>query len=143
MIPKNSVSVLLLEEEAIIALDVEFSLSQAGYTIAAVFSTGGKALEWLSDHSPSVVILDVQLKDGPSHRVARTLSERAIPFIVHSSICRPGADAFAAGTWVLKPCCPTELAKAIARSLHLADHPELHPGSLPEAVSASSRQMHR
>jgi DNA-binding response OmpR family regulator len=90
MIHENAVSVLLLEEEAIIALDVEFNLSQAGYTIAAVFSTSAGALDWLSDHSPGVAILDVRLKDGPSHHVARTLSERTIPFIVHSSICRPG-----------------------------------------------------
>jgi DNA-binding response OmpR family regulator len=55
--------VLAAEDEALIALDVETSLSDAGYSVL-IASSRAAALKILSTCRPDVAILDVQLRDG-------------------------------------------------------------------------------
>ncbi|GGD28761.1 response regulator [Aureimonas glaciei] len=115
-----AVAVLLLEEEALVAMDLEFNLVRSGLVVAGVFSRCSEALEWLSSNTPDAVIMDVRLRDGSCEGLAIALHARGIPFVVHSSICRRDveiANAFSKGRCVHKPCDPDRLAHAVASSV--------------------------
>ncbi|WP_051371497.1 response regulator [Mesorhizobium loti] len=57
---ETAVSVVLLEDEPLIAIDIEDQLQSAGFNIVKVLSTCAEALEWLQDHSPDIAILDLE-----------------------------------------------------------------------------------
>jgi DNA-binding response OmpR family regulator len=76
--------VLILEDEAIIALNLQDELQDAGYGVGGPFVTCADALSWLQTNTPDVAILDTVLKDAPCGEVARALASRTVPFLIYS-----------------------------------------------------------
>ncbi|WP_201842867.1 response regulator [Microvirga zambiensis] len=76
--------VLILEDEALIALNLQDDLQDAGYGVAGPFTTCAAALEWLRTQTPDIAILDVALKDGPCREIALELERRKVPFLIYS-----------------------------------------------------------
>jgi DNA-binding response OmpR family regulator len=81
---KTSSLVLVLEDEALIALNVQDELQDAGYEVAGPFSACSAGLEWLQTATPDVAILDAALKDGSCHEIALELTRRKVPFLIYS-----------------------------------------------------------
>lgn len=110
---------LLLEDEALIALDVEQHLAEAGFQVVHVTSCED-AERYLADQSPDLAVIDLTLRDGICHGVARILVERSVPFIVHSGSNEiddnPDHQIFQSGTWISKPSSMADLV-AMAISL--------------------------
>jgi DNA-binding response OmpR family regulator len=109
--PSNSRPlVLVLEDEALIALNVQDELQDAGYAVAGPFSTCSAALEWLQTTTPDMAILDATLKDGPCREVAVELSRRQVPFLIYSGYQedRQLLSEFDHITWIEKPV-PSEV----------------------------------
>jgi DNA-binding response OmpR family regulator len=107
---------LLLEDEALIALDVEQSLVSEGFDVLS-FASCSDALNWLETATPTLAIIDVTLTDGDGDEAAQTLAARHVPFIVYSGAApdvrlRP---AFRAGHWLSKPSGPGDLVAAIRK----------------------------
>ena len=78
------ISVLVLEDEPLIALDLQFAFSDAG---AQAFTAANchDALEVLSNEPIDVAVLDVDLGDGATcERVAHDLTKRGLPFVLHT-----------------------------------------------------------
>ena len=99
------VVVLLLEDEALIAIDLEFALREAGLEVV-VFTHCAQADDWLETNSPHIAIIDITLADGVCIKTASTLAERKIPFIVHSGhaeISEHKGTVFEVGHWISKP----------------------------------------
>ena len=113
----NAPVALLLEDEPLIAMDVELILGGAGFDVTTVTSSE-EANDWLAICRPDIVIVDIELRDGPCDRVVERLVEDRIPFIVHSGDDRGTyqGTAFETGRWLTKPSDPGELVDA-ARSL--------------------------
>jgi DNA-binding response OmpR family regulator len=110
-------TVLLLEDEPLIAMDLEYELREVGFDVAIV-ATCSDAIDWLEVCRPDVVIVDIVLRDGPCHAVVEQLVADKIPFIVHSGD-HPSMHEntpFAHGTWVSKPAEGAELVR-VAREL--------------------------
>lgn len=108
---------LLLEDEPLIAMDLELTLQTAGFDVTTVASCAD-ALDWLEVCRPDVVIVDIMLQDGPCHEVVARLVDDGIPFIVHSGD-QPSIHAdtpLAGGTWIGKPANGSEMVDA-ARGL--------------------------
>lgn len=107
---------LILEDEALIAFGVADYLEEAGIEVAGPFLSCADALSWVGGRTPSVAILDFELRDGSSGEIARTLLGRGVPVIIHSGHPRvkhrPELDGAA---WVEKPIDPAELVQAAAR----------------------------
>jgi DNA-binding response OmpR family regulator len=76
--------VLVLEDEALIAFNLQDELQDAGYAVAGPFTTCSAALKWLQTGTPQTAILDAALKDGPCREVALELSRRGVPFLIYS-----------------------------------------------------------
>jgi light-regulated signal transduction histidine kinase (bacteriophytochrome)/CheY-like chemotaxis protein len=73
-------TVLLVEDQLIIALEVEGALSSNGAKVLTA-ATSAEALRLLSREKPDVAILDVNLGVGSSIPVAYELIRRGIPFV--------------------------------------------------------------
>lgn len=76
-------TVLLCEDEPIVALDVKMMIEDAGYRVAGPFARVDKALESL-DGDFVAAVLDVRLRDGDVFPVAECLHKRGVPLIFHS-----------------------------------------------------------
>jgi DNA-binding response OmpR family regulator len=106
--------VLILEDEALIALNLQDELQDAGYKIAGPFTTCAAALEWLQTTTPDTAILDAALKDGPCRDIALELSRREVPFLIYSGHQedRQLLAEFDLVTWIEKPVPPLVLVEA-------------------------------
>jgi two-component system cell cycle sensor histidine kinase/response regulator CckA len=61
--------ILIVEDEAIVACDIERRLRKAGYEVPAIAITGDQALASIEQTSPDLVLMDIRLK-GPSDGIA-------------------------------------------------------------------------
>ena len=82
-------SVLIVEDEALIAFGLEEALEDEGFSVAGPFATCSEALDSVQNAPPAVAVLDALLRDGPCLELARELRQREIPFLIYS-----GRDAF-------------------------------------------------
>jgi DNA-binding response OmpR family regulator len=110
-------AVLLLEDQPLIALDVEELLQEAGFSNISTYSSCAAAKEWLQTNKPTLAVIETRLTDGLSDEIACLLARQGTQFVVHS------ADTDKAGryealsarcTWVEKPCDPAKLLNADA-----------------------------
>jgi DNA-binding response OmpR family regulator len=72
--------ILVLEDEALIALDLEDLLVARGFTVVGPFSTAADALASLDQTKLHAALLDVHLRRETSFEVGRELNRRGIPF---------------------------------------------------------------
>ena len=115
-------TVLLVENEALIALDLEGMLLSAGAISIHHTMSSQDALDWLKREKADLAILDLIVSDGSSAPVAEYLRRVGTPYVIysgHTHDSAPGAAAFGDAIWLSKPCTQSELVGAIERSLRL------------------------
>src|SRR5689334_24925023 len=76
-------SILICEDEPLIALSIAEAFTAAGARVTRVASVA-EAFVFVEYECPSAVILDLALSDGESSPLGVRLKERSIPFVVHS-----------------------------------------------------------
>ena len=105
---------LVLEDEALIALNLQDELQDAGYEVGGPFTTCAAALTWLQTGTPALAILDAALNDGPCNRVAEELTRREVPFLIYSGHQENLhlLPDFQHVTWIEKPVPPAVLVQA-------------------------------
>jgi DNA-binding response OmpR family regulator len=99
-------TVLLVEDEFLIAMDLKLLLERRGWSVLGPAATVEEALGLLDDELPAVAILDVTVRDGAVTLVAEALRARNVPFVVASAYSRPeliGGDILAGAPNVGKP----------------------------------------
>ena len=99
-------TVLVVEDEFLIPLDLALLLESGGWCVLGPAATTDEALRLLDDERPAVALLDVSLKGGTVTLVAEALRARKVPFVVASAYSRPelvGGDALAGAPNVGKP----------------------------------------
>lgn len=72
---------LLVEDQMIIAMDVEFMLNDGGITDITTAASAADALKKLKSFTPDLAVLDVNLGSGTSAPVAQELIRRGVPFV--------------------------------------------------------------
>jgi CRP-like cAMP-binding protein/CheY-like chemotaxis protein len=118
--------VLIVEDEAVVALDITHELEAAGYRVVGQVSTGQAALQKVEELHPDIVLLDITIPgelDGI--QVAQEIGKRSgtpVIFVTaHSDeatlqrakLTRPSG-------YVMKPFEPNELRANIEIALHRA-----------------------
>jgi CheY-like chemotaxis protein len=110
--------VLLVEDEAIIAMTAEDMLDQLGCVTVASPSTLAGALAAAARGGFDVALLDINLNGLDSIPVATLLEEDNIPFVFTTGYGATGRDArFDDVPLVTKPYQVSDLADAIGRAL--------------------------
>ena len=99
-------TVLVVEDEFLIALDLVMLLERGGWHVLGPAATIAGALRLLDEERPAVALLDIALKEGTVTLVAEALRARNVPFIIASAFSRPelvGGDVLAGAPKVGKP----------------------------------------
>lgn len=99
--------VILVEDEALVAMMMEDLLEELGCQIVATFGSLGPALEWLaSDEARPLdgAVLDVNLGGGENvFPLAAALRERGVPFVFATGYGMLPESGFAEATVLQKP----------------------------------------
>lgn len=77
----NRKTVLILEDESLIAMDIEYELSDRGWTPIAVVGTIDAAKAALEEQMPDCAILDVNLRGAKSFDLAHSLRDKGVPVV--------------------------------------------------------------
>ena len=100
-------SILIVEDEPLIALDIAQAFEDAGAEIV-VTSTLHHALVLVENDGLSAAVLDHALHDGDSSPLCQRLNERKLPFVIYSGLNKLHG-ACAVGLHVAKPENPKAL----------------------------------
>ncbi|TVR40032.1 MAG: DNA-binding response regulator [Bacteroidia bacterium] len=69
--------ILIVEDESIIAKDIQNSLKALGYDVTAIVNSGDKAIKELEENRPDLVLMDIMLKGTMTGiEVAKEVKER-------------------------------------------------------------------
>lgn len=114
----NGLSVLVVEDEAIVSLLVEGMLIDLGCEDVWYASSVGEALESVAERAPDLAVLDVNLGGEHAYPIARRLAEAGVPFVFATGYGAAGILEDWAGRPVLqKPFQCDMLAAALASAL--------------------------
>jgi len=114
--------VLLAESDAVIGMDLSDALEQAAYRVLGPADNTAEALRLLEQETPTLAVLDVQLKDGRCTQLIRELRARGVHFVVHSGARqdqRLNGDVRGA-PWLTKPAVSWDVI-AVLDELSLSD----------------------
>lgn len=114
--------ILVLEDDALLAMDMEDFLSDLGVTVVGPVSHVAAALEQINKMDLDGAVIDLNLRGEMSFPVIDELKAANIPFVVCSGYAEiPGVRSQLGGlTIVSKPCDFTNLSGVLAREFALA-----------------------
>lgn len=110
--------ILLVEDDALIGLDVEFMLQRLGHEVVGLAASVEEAVARLAA-GPDFVVLDLNLGQGPDFTLAGLLRERGIPFVLASGYqdARLVPDDLKGVPCLDKPFTQEHLARALDKGL--------------------------
>ena len=116
--------ILVVEDEALIAIDLEALLDDAGYRVLGPANSTSTALALLEREQPDLALLDVNLGGSNVFNVANAVAARNVPMIFltgHTAHRLP--ENHRHRPLVAKPYLPAVLLQAVERVLleHAAD----------------------
>jgi PAS domain S-box-containing protein len=121
-------SILIVEDEPIVAKDIQLSLQRLGYRVPATATSGEEAIRKAGDTHPDLILMDIVLKgkmDGVE--TARQIQRKQdVPVIYltayadHHTLER--AKVTSPAGYMLKPYQANELRTTIELALHRAQH---------------------
>ena len=132
-------AVLIVEDESVVAHDLQQILADVGYDPFAIAATADEALARATKRRPDIVLLDIRIKgrlDGI--QAAQLLQERfSVPIVYLTAHADDATLERAKQTrpygYLLKPVKPAELRSAIEIALYRHDAEQ---GKGPDAVAA-------
>lgn len=123
-LPREPRSVLIIEDDLLIASEIEATLIEAGFDVVGIATTGEEALELAAAQPPDLAITDVRLAgDGDGVDAALSL------FHAHGVRCifasayadseaQQRAEPAAPLAWLQKPYSMASLTAAVRRAAH-------------------------
>lgn len=108
--------VLIVEDEAIIALLLQTEMEQAGARVVGPCYSVPEALAALENGGIDAAILDVLVQDREVYPVAERLLQAGIPFLFHSGHALPEeiGDRFGSVPLLMKPASAEDLVEKVS-----------------------------
>jgi two-component system, response regulator PdtaR len=126
---RRRASILIVEDEALIASYIQEVLEESGFAVAGIASSGPEAIALVSTSKPDLALVDIKLA-GPMDgiEVARLMQTRFnVPSIFLSGLCDPETTARAKTASPLgfleKPFRPSQVFNALERALERIHQP--------------------
>ncbi|WP_202389635.1 response regulator [Croceibacterium soli] len=116
-------TVLVVEDEFIIALDLSETVRDLGYRVEGPFADKENAFIAIDQEMPDCAILDVQTADGDVYPLADALVDAGVPIIFHSGHVAPAdvAARYPQAQACAKPCPPDRLITMIGSAIQEAN----------------------
>jgi DNA-binding response OmpR family regulator len=106
--------ILIVEDEPLIALNLEELLAEAGFEIAAVAGKLERALMLVESGACDAAIVDANLGGVSARPLACALTARGLPFIVLSGYSSEQLKVdFPGALFLQKPCRPDQLIQTV------------------------------
>ena len=114
--------ILVVEDEFLLAMELETLLSQRGCTVLGPVPSVGQALALIDGEPPDVALLDVNLKGERATPVAAALLDRGVPFVLITGYSgrQLSEPELRAAPRIDKPVTCRELGRAVAQALGVA-----------------------
>ena len=115
--------ILIVEDEIIIAMEIQIRLEAAGFAVCGIATTGEKAILAYREKAPDLILMDITLRGSMDGLEAaeRILSERPVPVIFLSAAenetVRKRIDGMPGGSFLSKPFDEIDLIAAVRRML--------------------------
>lgn len=113
-------SVLVVEDEAIIALDLACSIEQLGYRVLGPASNGADAQRIARSEHPDLLLMDVTLQGGPdgidtARAITNEIPARVVFLTAHSDeATRRRAENIQPKAFLTKPCTARQMQNVLA-----------------------------
>jgi CheY-like chemotaxis protein len=108
---------LIMETDAIVALAIEDSLREAGFTSFAFATTAGEAVAAAEERCPDLITADMHLGAGCGIEAVQSIcSEKVIPVVFVSEACAEIERRLPSAIAVRKPFPASALAEAVAEA---------------------------
>ena len=120
----NTSRVLIVEDQILIALDLEAALLEAGFEICGIAASQPEALRIAAATGPSFAVVDVQLSPGDGRIVGRELARRYGTAVLMATSCNREIEilvATGALTCLPKPFDSRDVPAALRRIAALRD----------------------
>ncbi|PWL20390.1 MAG: response regulator [Candidatus Aquiluna sp. XM-24bin5] len=119
--------IVVVEDEALIRMDVVATLEEAGFEIIGQGSDGEEAVALATDLEPDLVVMDIKMPKLDGISAAEKVAELKIPVVLLTAFSQADLVSRAAEAgamaYVTKPFKPADLLPAI--QIALARHEEL------------------
>lgn len=111
----KNISILLVDGEPLISLDLSETLENAGYEVIGPAATVAAAPLLLDRRTPQYAVIDVKLRNKLCLDLVRQLRRRNVPFIVHKGYPKIDGEVAEVGEAprLLKPASPSDLLTAV------------------------------
>ena len=120
----DKLNIFIVEDESIVAKDIQNSLIKLGYNVVGVANNGKEAIEKITELSPDLVLMDIMIK-GPmtgievSEKIKETIS---VPVIFLTAYADEGTLSRAKITepygYILKPFKEIDLHSTIEMAVY-------------------------
>lgn len=120
-------SILIVEDEAVSALDIKTVLSEMGYRVTGIASKGEDAIRVVDADAPDLILMDIHLAGQLTgiEAAEKILASHAIPIIYLTAYSEPELVGKALATrpygYIIKPFTERGLQTAIEIALHKAE----------------------
>jgi DNA-binding response OmpR family regulator len=113
--PLSGVTMLVVEDDLLLAMDIEDTLAGMGAVVVDVCHTLDEAMARADVNDFAVAVLDFSLGSDSVAPLARRLARRNVPFILHTGMSRSEPSLMEWGDSIIveKPASPQTLATAI------------------------------
>jgi DNA-binding response OmpR family regulator len=114
--------ILIVEDDALLAIDVSQHLEHAGYSVMGPAGSAAKALDLLGAQSCDAAILDVHLgREETSEPVAQELRSRGIPFVIVTAYSHEHLpEAYSGFVILTKPARMPDVIAEVRRCLGIS-----------------------
>ena len=123
----DSIQILIVEDEALVAMEIERYLLDLGYQVAGIVSTGEKALKSVEAQAPDLILMDIRISgamDGiETASIVRSRWRCPVVFLtafLDDSRLEQAKHSMPFG-YLLKPVNKRELKVTIEMALHMAE----------------------
>jgi AmiR/NasT family two-component response regulator len=123
----GALRVVVVEDEALIRMDVVSTLEEAGFEIVGEGADGEEAISLAKENEPDLVVMDIKMPKLDGISAAEKIAELKIPVVLLTAFSQTDLVSRAAEAgamaYVTKPFKPADLLPAI--QIALARHEEL------------------
>jgi DNA-binding response OmpR family regulator len=110
--------ILIVEDEPMIAMNLEDLLVEQGFEIAGVVRKLEKALALIESAACDAAIIDANLAGVSASPAASAMAARGLPFMIMSGYSHEQLRAkFPGALFIQKPCRPKQIIQALSELL--------------------------